>query len=204
MCTGTSAARATNVVDSWVKSPPDRALPRSPLSHSEPREVTGVRASASLRLSVVRDEPGRFQVGTVGPVVILVLHKKPTAAVVDTFQLGNEQVAKRYGKVAHLILLAERGVAPDADVRMGFARVLRRLAGSIAGEAVVFEARGVGGAMTRSVVRLIHAAGRAYHPHRVMGDLGEACAWLTRDCIRHEGLDESYLAGQARALSKST
>jgi hypothetical protein len=153
---------------------------------------------------VVRNEPGHFQVGTVGPVVILVLHKKPTAAVVEAFQLANEQVAKRYGKVAHLILLAERGVAPDTDVRMGFARVLWRLAGSIAGEAVVLEARGVEGALTRSVVRLIHAAGRAYHPHRVMRELDEACAWLTRDCIRHEALDDSYLAGQVRALSKST
>lgn len=172
--------------------------------HSQRREVTGVHASESLRLSVVRDEPGRFQVGTVGPVVILVLHEKPKATVVEAFQLANDQAVKSYGKVAQLILLAERGVAPDPDVRMGFALVLQRLAGSIAGEAVVFEARGMGGAVARCVVRLIHAAGRACHPHRVTGDLGEACAWLTRDCVRHEGLDQSYLAGQVRVLSKST
>lgn len=152
-------------------------------------------------MCVVQCEPGRFQVGTLGPVVIMVLHDKPRGDVVEAFHQGNDDGVSRCGAVAHLILLARRGVAPDAEVRQGFARVLRRFAQSIVGEAVVLEARGVGATMTRSIVRLIHAAGRTYHPHRVTGDLADACSWLCGECVRQDGLDDSHLAKQVRALS---
>jgi hypothetical protein len=67
-----------------------------------------------------------------------------------------------------------------ADVREGYATLIKRYSPHFAGIAVIYEKSGFQATALRSLITALNIASRATHPHHVFADLREGAAWVSK------------------------
>lgn len=135
---------------------------------------------AELGCDVVGDAPGSYVVATLGPVVIVCLGRDAGAAGQDAFSLANAQAARRYPKLAHLVLFSVGCTLPSAEERQAVVEVLRSFRDQIAAASVVLEGGGLATVLLRSVVRVVDRINRSAHPTRVFAAPSDAARWIVQ------------------------
>lgn len=136
--------------------------------------------------SVISHTPRAHTLAAFGPYVIVCIGPEAGAEGLDAFSLANAQVARKFGRLGHLVIFCSGFSIPSLEERASVADVLRSFGDQVAASAVVLlESRELRAIVLRSLVPIIGRIGHVSYPQRMFGHVSEAALWLSQQLPEH-------------------